>query len=59
MSTGINYEFNKETFMGSSPFDDLWNVTHKIPSTKKPVYEGIDDDVDECDEDNYEDDLCE
>jgi hypothetical protein len=58
MSTGINYNFNKETFMGSSPFDDLWNKTHHIPSTRQPVYDEVDD-VDECEEDNYDDELCE
>lgn len=44
--------------MGSSPFDDLWNKTHHIPSTRQPVYDEVDD-VDECEEDNYDDELCE
>lgn len=51
MSTGINYNFNKETFMGSSPFDDLWNKTHHVPTTKPSIYEV--DDYDETVEDDY------
>lgn len=51
MSTGIPYNFNKETFMGTDPFQDLWNKTHNVPSTKPPVYEV--DDYDEVVEDDY------
>lgn len=30
--------------MGTDPFQDLWNKTHNVPSTKLPVYEEIKDD---------------
>lgn len=47
MSTGINYNFNKETFMGTDNhfFDDLFNKTHKVPDTKIPILEEIEEDI--------------
>jgi hypothetical protein len=55
MSTEIHYKFNDETFMGTDPFQDLWDKTHKVPKKITPAYDV--EDYDECVEDLDFDDL--
>lgn len=49
--TGINYKFNKETFMSTDPynaFDEMFDNAHK---KYKSILVAEDLDVDECEED--------
>jgi len=42
--------------MGSNPyFDELFNNTHKVPTTKQPVYDEVEDDEDLPDYDIFDD----
>lgn len=46
--TGINYKFNKATFMSTDPFDEMFDNAHK---KYKSILVAEDLDVDECEED--------